>query len=237
MTYTTEQLIEFLDQEHKACNSGQRVFPLPDDAEEKAIEFAGVMGAFLGAKGLTQIGAYHDYRDQIHGYQQKHQVSGVYVRTEIMPDGSVFKFPEQHDQLVLVDGDMDILRSAKDRVLQAFFEQIQKGFYYLSHTIYSREGGEWAMETTLDFIRHFAGNMEWAAISSSDLTSFFGIGLSLQVGYGEPAKAGYTDSKDAESWFFDARINCPWNGPPIKAVPVKLSISDIVKMRQKREEE
>lgn len=236
MTYTTEQLIDFLEKEHEACVAGERVFPLPDDAEEKAIEFGGFMGAFLGPERLAQVGVYHDYRDQIHEYQRNHQVSGVIVATETMPNGSVIRFPRQADQLILVDGDMEVLRGAKNRVVAAFVGQVQKGFYYLSQTICSKEGGEWSMETTLDFVGHFASDMEWATVHCSEGGGCFGPELSLQVGYGEPGMACYTDNKDADCWFFDAKDQCRWNGPPEVATPVSLSIGEIVKMRQKREE-
>ncbi|ESA38467.1 hypothetical protein N836_31495 [Leptolyngbya sp. Heron Island J] len=187
MTYTTDQLIEIIDSEMMAHIKGEREFVRLDRIEEK----------------FAAITSYHEVREQVHAYQKQHGISGVVVETRELPDGSVIRFPVQHDQLDLVDGDMQVLEAARFRVVEAFLEQIAAGQYYLCYRIESRDGGEWDMETTPEFIRYFIQGLQWAEISMYDSGE-----LVLQVGYGEPHESAYIAGKNCECWFFYAQSYC-----------------------------
>ena len=204
MTYTTEQLIEFLETEFKAHAKGEREFVLPEDAEQQLVASGDPIGAIIGARNMASVDSYHSYRDQIHAYQREHQVSGLIVETRIFPDGSSIRYPTQHCQLALVDGDMDVLRGAKERVVDAFMNQVKAGHYYLIHRIEARSGAEWHMETTLDFIASFAEDMDWAALANYDDPGE----LSLHLGYGGPIDGDYVYNRDAENWIFYAQSYC-----------------------------
>lgn len=204
MIYTTEQLIEFLKTEFMAHAKGEREFVLPDGAEQKIVASGDPMAAILGARNMASVDSYHSYRDQVHAYQRKHQVSGLAVETRVMPDGAMVRYPTQHNQLILVDGDMDVLRGAKERVVNEFIKHVEAGHYYLMHRIEARNGAEWHMETTLDFIASFARDMDWATLANYDDPGE----LSLHLGYGSPIDGDYVYSRDAENWAFYAQTFC-----------------------------
>ncbi|NEZ57569.1 hypothetical protein [Adonisia turfae] len=187
MIYTTDQLAEIIDSEMMAHIKGEREFVRLDRIEEK----------------FAAIASYHEVREQVHAYQKQHGISGVVVEARELPDGSVIRFPVQHTQLELVDGDMEILSAAKDRVVHAFLNQLKKGYYYLMQRIESRDKGEWDMETTPEFIEYFAGDMEWAEITPYSEGEF-----SLKIGYGGPVDSDYISGENCDSWYFNAQNHC-----------------------------
>ncbi len=72
MTYTTQDLIQFLAGERDACMDGKRLKLSPTNTgfTEEAL-------AILQEKGIQQIGAYHDFRTEIWKYQAQHLISGL----------------------------------------------------------------------------------------------------------------------------------------------------------------
>ncbi|WP_250564976.1 hypothetical protein, partial [Adonisia turfae] len=204
MTYTTEQLIEFLETEFKAHAKGEREFVLSEDAEQQIAASGDPIGMIIGARNMASVDSYHSYRDQIHTYQRQHQVSGLVIESRAFPDGTVVRYPSQYYQLTLVDGDMDILRAAKDRVVEAFIKHVEVGHYYLAHRIEARNGAYWDMETTLGFIASFAEYMDWATLANYDDPGE----VSLHLGYGSPKDGNYIYNRDAENWVFYAQSYC-----------------------------
>ena len=204
MTYTTEQLIGFLEAEFTAHTKGEREFVLSDDAELQILASRDPVGLILGARNMASVDSYHSYRDQVHAYQREHQVSGLIVETRIFPDGSSIRYPTQHCQLALVEGDMDVLRGAKKRVVEAFIKHVEAGQYYLMYRIEARSGAEWHMETTLDFIASFDEDMDWATLANYDDPGE----VSLHLGYGGPIDGDYIYNRDAENWCFYAQKFC-----------------------------
>ena len=187
MTYTTEQLLEFLDNEFSVHLKGERTFVSASTHHQNV---------------SASIDSYWSIRDQIHAYQAEHCVSGLVVNKVELPNSGYIKFPAQHHQLILVDGDMDVIRAAKDRVVETFLSQITDGVY-LSHTITSKDNGEWEMETTPAFIQYFAQTMDWAELTWLDECTF-----SLKIGYGEPVEGDYIHGKNCDNWYFNAQKTC-----------------------------
>lgn len=188
MTYTTEQLLEALENELSLHLKGDRTFFSATTHHENV---------------SASIDSYWNIRDQIHAYQAQHSVSGLVIESVELPNGGLIKIPVQHDQLDLVDGDMDVLKAAKDRVVATFLDQITASPFYLCQTIESRDKGKWDMETTPEFIRYFSGDMDWAELSWYDEGTF-----SLKIGYGEPAEADYVGGRNCENWYFNAQRFC-----------------------------
>jgi hypothetical protein len=76
MSYTTEQLLEFLDQELRATWKGERV--LLSSAERLDNP---VISKAIGTDKLSKVFAIQDFRAQIHDYQRQHGVSGLIWHT------------------------------------------------------------------------------------------------------------------------------------------------------------
>lgn len=116
MTYSTQELVEFLESELRR-NWAAVAGDLGDDQISRVgLEFAG-----YGA-GLQ---AYERFRRLIHQYQETHGVSGIVWR-QIRMQGKYLRFPLVHPELVAVTGDLGVLQSAKPAVI-GFWEQVTAG--------------------------------------------------------------------------------------------------------------
>ena len=126
MTYTTEELIHFLELELRATWGGKRLI---FNAEEKLDN--PVLAKAVDLDKMSRVFVFRDFRQQIHEYQKKHQVSGVVGRSVTFQDKSL-TFPEVYNQLIAIDGDKEILMRAKDKVLN-FWHEVTVGMqYYLA---------------------------------------------------------------------------------------------------------
>lgn len=75
MTYTTQQLLEILEQELRATCQGKRVLLSPGDRLDNPI-----MAKAINLDQVGKVFAYQDFRGQIHEYQRQHNVSGLVWR-------------------------------------------------------------------------------------------------------------------------------------------------------------
>ena len=203
---TTEELVQILWDEMNALNRGEKGLPMElDTATAKEIEqTAGILGEILGAERMAQVAYFCDIKEQVREYQQEYNVSGLLIQ-EFEIEGNIIRFPRPHDWLIMVEADYDVMRTARDRVVDFFAEYVKNNFVYLSHTISSQQGFEWDMETTLDFILQFASEMEWAVIFKSNPSDYL---ISLELGYGDYSQAGFERVKDSEVWYFNASTSC-----------------------------
>lgn len=111
MSYTTEELLEFLDRELKAAWRGERV--LLSSAERLNNP---VVAKALGSEKLSKVFAVQDFREQIRQYQRDHGVSGLVWHTCQFRGRSV-RFPELHPQLTAIPQDKTTLMAAKPEVI------------------------------------------------------------------------------------------------------------------------
>ena len=107
MTYTTAQLIEFLDRELQANWRGERQLLSPTHRiNHPAIAMA------LDPNKLSKVFAYREFRAEIHDYQREHSVSGIVWRSCRFREDEL-RLPELHNHLVAIDGDKEVLMAAK----------------------------------------------------------------------------------------------------------------------------
>ena len=127
MTYTTEDLIKFLELELRATWGGKRLI---FNAEEKLDN--PVLAKAVDLDKMSRVFVFRDFREQIHEYQKQHKISGVVGRNVIFQDKSL-TFPEVYNQLIAVEGDKEILMRAKQKVLN-FWHEVTDGMkYYLAN--------------------------------------------------------------------------------------------------------
>lgn len=112
MSYTTEQLIEILDQELRANWQGKRILFSSSERLNNP-----VLAKAIGAEKLSKVFAYRDFRAQIHEYQRQHQVSGLVWRV-CRFNGYQVECPELHNQLIAIPQDKETLRAVKPRILE-----------------------------------------------------------------------------------------------------------------------
>jgi hypothetical protein len=112
MTYTTEQLLTFLDQELRATWQGERLLLSSDQRlDHPAIAKA------IGADKLGKVFALQDFRAQIHDYQHQHGVSGLVWHTCEF-QGQSLRVPECHPHLAAIPADKLTLMAAKSAILE-----------------------------------------------------------------------------------------------------------------------
>ncbi len=118
MSYTTEELLDILDQELRAAWRGERV------VLSSAQRLNPVVAKALGTEKLSKVFAVQDFRDQIHQYQRDHQVSGLVWHT-CRFRGRSLQFPERHPQLIAIPKDKEALVAAKASVIEFWRSSIE----------------------------------------------------------------------------------------------------------------
>ncbi len=174
--YTTDELVEILAAEQRACVAGQRL--------NLAVAKAGInplIDRFLNTEGLQKFTAYAEFRATIHQYQQEHQVSGI-VQRQITIRGQALTYPVVHDQLIALPEDMALLKQAKPLVL-AFWQQVTAGM-----TLYlAVNAGREHRPLVASDVAGIAARTDWAAITSHGTGDR--LMVMLQLGWGSPREA------------------------------------------------
>jgi hypothetical protein len=177
MTYTTQQLLEILEQELRATCQGKRLLLSPGDRLDNPI--------VAKAIDLTQVGkvfAYQDFREQIHAYQRQHNVSGLIWR-QCSFNGESIKFPEIHNQLTAVQGDKEKLMAAKGEIFSFWQRHTQTLNYWLVAHHHRPLG--W------DSFTELWEQGEWAELDATQTELFLGIC------WGNPIECQYQWAKPA----------------------------------------
>jgi hypothetical protein len=175
--YTTEQLIQILRSERQACLTGKRL--------KLAVTVSGnpVIDQFIRTDGLQKFTAYQDFKAIIHEYQREHQVSGIVWR-EVTMKGQTLRYPELDAQLIALPNDIEILKAAKNSVLEFWNEATIGMDLYLSFN----HGKEHQQIIKAD-VERIAQRTEWTSLWKWEKTNF--LEIVLQLGWGKPEEACY----------------------------------------------
>ena len=175
--YTTEELIQILNQERQACLKGERL-------NLRATPAVGnpVVDCFLKPEGIQKFTAYQNFKATIHQYQQEHQVSGIVWR-EIIVRGKTLQFPFVNEQLIALPYDLEQLKAAKIKLL-AFWDDVTAGMdLYLS-----LNSGKDYRQICVEEVDAIIQRTEWACIWKWEKSSF--LEMLLQLGWGQPSESG-----------------------------------------------
>lgn len=153
MSYTTEELLDILDQELRATWRGERLLLSSADRLDHP-----VVAKALGTQKLSKVYAIQDFRAQIHQYQQQHEVSGLVWHT-CRFRGRSLRFPELHPQLAAIPADKQQLIAAKAAVLAFWHSAIADLQFWLA--------GRPPTPTTLTHITSLIAQTEWAEIDAT----------------------------------------------------------------------
>lgn len=175
MTYTTEQLLAFLDQELRATWKGERVVLSSDERLDNP-----VIAKALGANQLSKVFAIQDFRAQIHDYQRQHGVSGLVWHT-CRFHGQSLRVPELHPQLIAIPDDKLALAAAKPAIIQFWRAAIPNLTLWLA--------GRPAQPTTLDHVNALIEACEWAELSAARTEIY------LTLCWGDPKDCHYDWAK------------------------------------------
>ncbi len=175
--YTTEELIQIVRSERQACLEGKRL--------KLAVPVSGnpVIDQFIKTDGLQKFTAYQDFKAAIHEYQREHQVSGIVWR-EITVREKTLCYPEVDAQLIALSNDIEILKAAKNSVLE-FWRNVFLGLdLYLSIN-----NNKEHRQITISDVERMTQRTEWASIWKWENSNF--LEIILQLGWGKPEEASY----------------------------------------------
>lgn len=161
MSYTTEELIQFLEAELKATSRGKRIiFSTSEKLDNPVISKA------IDMEKVGRVFVYRDFRRQIHEYQINNQVSGIVWREVTFQDKSL-RFPELYNQLIEIEGDKQILMDAKESVLDFWRDVTQDLKFYLS--------GDRANPLPSKSLESLYKDAEWAEIDAGTEEVYLGL--------------------------------------------------------------
>jgi hypothetical protein len=175
--YTTEDLIQILRSERQACLEGKR-FKL-------AVTVSGnpLIDQFIKTDGLQKFTAYQDFKAAIHEYQREHQVSGIVWR-EITIRGKTLQYPEVDAQLIALPNDIEILKAAKNSIIE-FWRSVSSGLDFYLSINNSKE----YRQITISDVDRMTQRTEWASLWKWENPNF--LEIVLQLGWGKPEEASY----------------------------------------------
>lgn len=171
MPYSTEELIQILDQELRATWKGERILlSSPDRLSNPVVAKA------LGAEKLSKVFAYQDFQKQVQQYQREHSVSGI-VWSVCTFKGDDIRYPELHHQLVPVPGDKDILIRAKPDIV-AFWWRATVGMLFWS-------AGHTPLQINRSLVEEQINDAEWLEVTAGQDE------LYLSLCWGDPKECHY----------------------------------------------
>ncbi|MDY6782696.1 MAG: hypothetical protein SW833_09155 [Cyanobacteriota bacterium] len=161
MIYTTEELIQILEDELRASWQGERVLL----SARKRLKDP-VLAMALGEDKISKVYAYREFRDQIHRYQLQHQVSGLVWR-ECCFQGKQVRFCELHNQLIAVPQDKEVLISVKASVLE-FWREATGGMKFW-------RVGKQLESMTAQQVEQLAQRAQWAEVEAARYELYLGL--------------------------------------------------------------
>lgn len=176
--YSTQELIEILAEERRACLQGKRL----NLAANPSIGLPAI-DYFIKPEAVQKFSAYQDFKATVHEYQRSHQVSGLVWQT-LTVKGKTLQHPRVHDQLIALPGDLEILKAHKEELLE-FWDAVTAGMdLYLS-----LNGGKDHRAIGRSDVEAIARKTEWGIVSKWEKGNF--LEMLLQLGWGQPQHASY----------------------------------------------
>ncbi|MBG1266930.1 hypothetical protein [Nostoc sp. WHI] len=196
--YTTQELIQILAAERQACLKGKRL------KLEVTVFGNPMIDQFIKTDGLQQFTAYQDFKTAIHDYQRENQVSGIIWR-EMIVKGKSLHYPEVDNELIAIATDLEILKAAKNSILEFWYEVTREMDLYLSFN-----NSKQHQQILTPDVERIAQITEWASLWKWENSSF--LEIILQLGWGKPEEAYYKRGRPRSGSEYIHAVN-PGNRP------------------------
>ncbi|MDZ8109968.1 MAG: hypothetical protein RM338_30845 [Nostoc sp. DedQUE12a] len=196
--YTTQELIQILADERQACLKGKRL------KLEVKVSGNPVIDQFIRTDGLQKFTAYQDFKAAIHDYQRENQVSGIIWR-ELTVKGKTLHYPEVDTELIALTSDLEILKAAKNSILEFWYEVTTGMDLYLSFN-----NSKQHEQIAIPDVERIAQITEWASLWKWENSNF--LEIILQLGWGKPEEAYYKRGRPRSGSEYIHAVN-PGNRP------------------------
>ncbi|MEH2223699.1 hypothetical protein [Nostoc sp.] len=196
--YTTQELIQILAAERQACLKGKRL--------KLEIKVSGnpVIDQFISTDGLQQFTAYQDFKAAIHDYQKENRVSGIIWR-EVTVKEKNLHYPEIDTELIALNGDLEILKAAKNSIVEFWYEVTIGMDLYLSFN-----NSKQHQQIVTSDVERIVQRTEWASLCKWENSNF--LEMILQLGWGKPEEAYYKRGRPRSGSEYIHAVN-PGNRP------------------------
>jgi hypothetical protein len=196
--YTTEELIQILAAERQACLKGKRL------KLEVTVSGNPLIDQFIRTDGLQNFTAYQDFKAAIHDYQREHRVSGI-IWHEVKVKGKTVRYPQIDSELIALNNDLDILKSAKNSLIEFWDEVTSEMDLYLSFN----NSKQYQQIHKID-VERISQRTEWASLCKWENSNF--LEIILQLGWGQPEEAYYKRGRPHSGSEYIHAVN-PGNRP------------------------
>jgi hypothetical protein len=196
--YTTQELIQILADERQACLKGERL------KLEVTASGNPVLDQFITSEGLQKFTAYQDFKASIHEYQRENEVSGI-VWKDLTVKGKTLHYPEVDAQLIALNSDLEILKTAKNSILEFWNAVTAEMELYLSVS-----NGKLHEKINILDVDRIIQRTEWASLLKWENSKF--LEVILQLGWGQPEEAAYKRGRPHSGSEFIHAVN-PGNYP------------------------
>jgi hypothetical protein len=175
--YNTQELIQILATERQACLKGERL--------KLDITVSGnpIIDQFIRTDGLQKFTAYQDFKTSIHEYQRENQVSGI-IWQDITIKNKNLHYPEIDPELIALEIDFQILKLAKNSILEFWYLVTEEMDLYLSFS-----NGKLHQKIAKIDVERITQRTEWSTLLKWENPNF--LELILQLGWGQPQEATY----------------------------------------------
>ncbi|MFB2920242.1 MULTISPECIES: hypothetical protein [Aerosakkonema] len=203
---TTEELLALLESKlFSGIKDEKPEIEISYTAYKLAVDFYELVNAIWEGEHTNQTISYEELKEIVWEYQRQHKISGVIIET-VQLGNKTYRFPVALKELLVLESDLDILKAAVPRVIEAFTEYVNSCPIYLCYTAYDKWDAEHHIETTLEYIKHEATYADWAEIRVDDNTN-----VSLSLGWGNPNSLVDLDDLEGDEIAFKAITACDWS--------------------------
>ncbi len=175
--YTTQQLVQILASERQACLKGERL------KLEVTVSGNPLIDQFIKTDGLQKFTAYQEFKEAIHNYQREYLVSGI-VWKSLTLKGQTLHYPEVETELISLHRDLEILKAAKNSLLEFWYAVTAEMDLYLSFS-----NGKQYQKVILTDVDRLVQRTEWVSLCKYENSNF--LEIILQLGWGKPEEATY----------------------------------------------
>ena len=168
--YNTQELIQILATERQACLKGERL------KLELTVSGNPFIDQFVRTDGLQRFTAYQDFKASIHEYQRENQVSGI-IWKDITVKGKNLHYPEIDAELIALESDLEILKSAKNAILEFWYLVTGEMDLYLSFS-----NGKQHQKVIKVDVERITQRTEWATLLKWENPNFLRNYFTIRLG-------------------------------------------------------
>lgn len=169
-------------------------FPSENEELEKGRQTAKGIMSIVGGSGMAQIVEYWQLRDGVRAFQEEHEISGIEIVSSTIA-GRTIEYRNWHDQLVLLDSDIPLIKADVPKVVEWFCNLVQELGYNLFRSEYIDDINEYIPATLEEVKTHidsgfqswiYSESIQWNGDSGHHVERFLPDSITLKINLDRP---------------------------------------------------